>query len=293
VILGIGVVAVSFAAVLVRGADAPALGIAAYRMAFAAVPVCSAALIVRMREHERADERIAPLLLSGAFLAAHFGFWITALQHTSVVTAVVLMSTQPLFVGLASPLLLGEPVERKIWVGLAVAIAGTSFMAAEDLREGLGTIAGDFYAVLGGLFAAAYLLVGRATRPSTSWLSYVGVVYPVAAVLLLGALFISGDDAAGYSQKTWALIMLMALGPQLIGHSSINWALGHLPAVVVAMAILVEPVGATALAALILDEWPTLLEWAGGAVVLFGVYLALRPERPSRVAEPSMLEATS
>jgi drug/metabolite transporter (DMT)-like permease len=290
-ILGIGVIVVSFAAVLVRGADAPALVIAAYRMAFAAVPVGAVALFMRIRSEEPLGGRALPLALSGIFLAAHFAFWITALQHTSVVTAVVLMSTQPLFVGLASPWLLGEPVERRIWIGLVIAVAGTSLMAAEDLAQDAGTLAGDLFAVVGGLFAAAYLLAGRYARPSTGWLQYVGVVYPVAAVLLLVSVFLAGHSFGGYSAKTWLMIVLMAIGPQLIGHTSINWALGYLPAVVVAMAILIEPVGATVLAALILDEWPTAVEWLGSAIVLGGVYFALRPQRATIAKTPDSLEA--
>ncbi len=73
------------------------------------------------------------------------------------------------------------------------------------------------------------------------------------------------------------MIGLLALGPQLIGHSSINWSLAYLSAVVVAMAILLEPVGTTALAILILDEQPTIAEMAGGVLVLIGVYVAIRP----------------
>jgi drug/metabolite transporter (DMT)-like permease len=285
VILGIGVLTVSFAAVLVRGADAPALVIAAYRMAFAAIPVGSLALFLRLRSRDPSIGRVFPLMLAGIFLALHFAFWITSLQHTSVVTAVVLVSMQPLFVGLASPFFLGEPVERRVWFGLAVALVGIFLMAAEDVTEGLGTIAGDLFAVLGGLFAAAYLMAGRYARPSTGWLQYVGVVYPISAGLLLAAVFLAGEAFTGYSTKTWLMIVLMALGPQLIGHTSINWALGYLPAVVVAMAILVEPVGATILAALILDEWPSALEWLGSAIILAGVYLALRPERQRGLLE--------
>lgn len=284
-VLGVGVTAVSWAAILVREADAPALVIAAYRLSLASLPVGALALLQQRRRPEPVTAgTVGPLLLSGAFLAAHFGFWITALQHTSVVTAVVLMATQPLFVAIASPLLLREPVEARVWVALLVATGGAALMAAEDVGEGLGTLAGDAYAVLGGAFAACYLLVGRWARPGTSWLRYVGVVYPAAAVFLLAALAVSGDSFTGYSTYTLVMIGLMALGPQLIGHSSINWALGYLPAVTVAMAILVEPVGSTVLAALILDEIPSGLEMTGSAIVLVGVFLALRPQREETLA---------
>jgi drug/metabolite transporter (DMT)-like permease len=287
-VLGVGVLAVSWAAILVRQADAPALVIASYRLGLAALPVGTLAVLQQRRAPEPlSTSTVGPLLLSAAFLAAHFAFWITSLQHTSVVTAVVLMAAQPLFVALASPFVLHEPVERRIWLALAVAGAGTLTMAAEDFGEGLGTLAGDLYALLGGAFAACYILVGRWARPSTSWVRYVGVVYPVTALLLFAVVLMAREPLTGYSTKTYVMIALMALGPQLVGHSSINWALGYLPAVVVALAILVEPVGATALAALILDERPTAAEMLGGVLVLVGVYLGLRPERE----ETAVLEA--
>jgi len=280
VVLGIGVSAVSWAAILVREAQAPALVIAAYRLVLAALPVGALALYQQRRKPEPVSRAtIGPLVLSGALLAAHFGFWIASLQRTSVVTAVVLMAMQPLIVGLFSPLLLREPVARRIWFALAVALAGTATMTVAHIEEGLGTITGDLFAVLGGFFAACYLMVGRSMRPGTSWLRYVGVVYPVAAIVLFASVLIARDPLTGYSTKTLVMIALMALGPQLIGHSSINWALGFLPVMIVAMSILVEPVGATILAALILNERPSPAELAGGVLVLIGVYLALRPER--------------
>ena len=290
-VLAIGVTAVSWSAVLIREADAPALVIASYRMVLAALPVGTLALIQQRRAPEPiSTSSLRPLLLSGAFLALHFAFWITALQHTSVVTAVVLMSMQPLFVGLASPFLLKEAVHRGVWFALLLTLAGSVIMGAGHLTEGFDTLAGDFYALLAGAFAAGYLLVGRRVRPGTSWLRYIGTVYPVTAVLLLAAMFIAGDSPTGYSTKTLLMIALLALGPQLIGHSSINWALGYLPAIIVAIAILVEPVGATILAAIILDEQPTALELIGSLVVLSGVYLALRPvgrEAPAPELSPT------
>lgn len=276
--LGVGVVAVSWSAILIREAQAPALVIACYRMVLAGLPVGALALVQQQRAPEPTSRAaVAPLLLSAAFLAAHFGFWVTSVQRTSVVTAVVLVAAQPLYVALASPLLLGEKVERRVWLALLITTAGAVTMAAEDLGEGLGTVAGDLYAVLGGVFAAGYITVGRRVRPSVSWQRYVGTVYPTTAALLLAATLITGDALLGYSTKTWVMIGMLALGPQLIGHNAINWSLAYLPAVLVAIAILGEPVGATAWAAIILDEPPSAAEVAGGLLVLAGVYLALRP----------------
>jgi len=277
-VLAIGVVAVSCAAVLIREADAPALVIAAYRMGLAAVPAGALALATG-RERASEDGLWAWPLLAGTFLALHFGFWIASLQQTSVITSVVLVTTTPVFVGLASPFVLGERVATATWAGIGIAIVGAALMVTEDVGEGLGTVAGDMYALLGAIFAAGYLMIGRRARPHLSWVKYVGVVYPMAAVLLVVSVLVAGEPFTGYSTKTFVMLGLLALVPQLVGHSAINWALGYVPAALVAVAILGEPVGATTLAALILREMPSVFEVGGGLLVLAGVYVVLRPGR--------------
>ena len=276
---------ISWSAIIIREADAPALVIGTYRMVLAGLPMGLLAVIQQRRAPvPMARGTMVPLLLSAALLAGHFAFWISSVQRTSVATAVVLVSAQPLYVALGSPLLLRERIERRVWMSIAIATAGALIMAADDLGDGLGTITGDLFAVLGGVCAAGYLIVGRSVRPTTSWARYVGTVYPLTAVMLLAMTLVAGDPLTGFSTKTFIMMGLMALGPQLIGHNSINWSLGYLPAVVVAIAILGEPVGTTALAALILDELPSFVELIGGVIVLSGVFLALRPDGEEALA---------
>jgi drug/metabolite transporter (DMT)-like permease len=277
-VLFIGVAAVSSAAVLIREADAPALVIAAYRLGLAALPTGALALAAGRRGVTRDGLWMWPLL-AGTFLALHFGFWIASLQQTSVITSVVLVTTNPLFVGLASPLVLRERVPAATWAGIGIATVGAGLMAAEDVGEGLGTLAGDLYALLGAAFGACYLMIGRRARPQVSWVGYVGVVYSVAAVLLVASVLVSREPFTGYSAKTFLMLGLLALVPQLVGHSAINWALAYVPAALVAVAILGEAVGATILAAIVLQEVPSVLEMAGALLVLAAVYVALRPGR--------------
>jgi len=132
---------------------------------------------------------------------------------------------------------------------------------------------------LGAVFGAAYLMTGRAARRQMSWAGYTGGAYTAAAVLLVAAVLIVRDPFTGYSAKTFVMFGLLALVPQLVGHSAINWSLGYVPAALVAIAILGEPVGATALAVVFLSETPSGLEIGGGLLVLAGVYAALRPGR--------------
>jgi len=277
-VLFIGVAAVSSAAVLIREADAPALVIAAYRLGLAALPTGALALATGRDRAFRGGLWVWPLL-AGAFLALHFGFWIASLQQTSVITSVVLVTTNPLFVGLASPLVLRERVSGATWAAIGIATVGASLMAAEDLGEDLGTLVGDLYALLGAVFGAGYLMIGRRARPQVSWVGYVGAVYPVAAVLLVASVLVAREPFTGYSTKTFLMLGLLALVPQLVGHSAINWALAYVPAALVAVAILGEAVGATILAAIVLQETPSGLEVVGALLVLTAVYVALRPGR--------------
>ena len=277
-VLFIGVVAVSSAAVLIREADAPALVIAAYRLGLAALPTGALALAANRNQTSRHGLWLWPIL-AGAFLALHFGFWIASLQQTSVITSVVLVTTNPLFVGLASPLLLRERVSPATWAGIGIATLGAGLMAAEDLGEGLGTLAGDAYALLGAAFGACFLMIGRRVRPQVSWSGYVGVVYSVAAVLLVASVLVAREPFTGYSAKTFLMMGLLALVPQLVGHSAINWSLAYVPAALVAVAILGEAVGATILATIVLRETPSALEILGALLVLTAVYVALRPGR--------------
>jgi len=275
-VLAIGVVAVSCAAVLIREADAPALVIAAYRLGLAAVPTGALALATGRHRASQGGLLVWPLL-AGTFLALHFGFWIASLQHTSVTTSVVLVTTNPLFVGLASPFVLRERVSAATWTGIGIAAVGEALMAAEDVGKGLGTVVGDLYALLGAIFGAGYLMMGRLARPQMSWVGYVGAVYPVAAVLLVASVLVAGEPFTGYTMKTFVMLGLLALVPQLVGHSAINWALAYVPAALAAVAILGEPVGATILAVFVLKEVPSGFEVAGAILVLAGVYKALRP----------------
>ena len=282
-VLAIGIIAVSTAAILIREADAPSLVIAAYRLVLASIPMLAFTAYRREQLVPRTSERAALTLLAGVFLALHFVFWIESVKQTSIVTSVVLVTTAPLFVALASGPLLGERLTRAMWYGLAVTAAGTIVMVGEDFGEGSDTVRGDLYALLGAILAAGFLLIGRRMLATEGrWLPYSTATYAVAAVILVVIVAISGEAVTGFSNQTYVYLVLLALVPQIIGHTALNRSLGYLPAVAVAIAVQGEPVGSTILAALLLSEFPSALELAGGFLVLAGVYVALRsPRQPA------------
>jgi drug/metabolite transporter (DMT)-like permease len=277
-VLAVGVAAVSTAALLIREAAAPALVIGAWRLTIASTFLVGASVVLRRRSMPSTTRRLFLEVLSGAFLALHFAFWIASVQQTSIITSVVLVTAQPLFVALAAGPLLHEAPSSTTWLGIALATAGAAVMVGDDIGAGRDTLTGDLYAILGALCAAAYFLIGRGLRTAgESWRSYVTVAYSTAAVVLVLLALVSGDElVSGYSTRTYVFFLLLALVPQLIGHTALNRSLGYLPAVSVTIAVLGEPVGATLLAVVFLDEAPSAVEVAGALLVLGGVYVGLR-----------------
>ena len=276
IVLLVGVAALSWAAPLIRLADSPPLVVASLRMAFAALPLLAVSGL-RRREELRllARRALALLLLAGLALAAHFGFWVASLQDTSIAASTAIVATQPLIVGLGAWLWLRERPTRALFIAIAIAAAGALLLAGSDLGDGV-SLRGDAFAALGAVFASIYLVAGRRVRARLSNVSYAALVNAIAAIALLAALAASGESLLGWGAEAYSFIVLLALVPQLMGHGALTWALGSLPAAVVAVAVLGEPVGATAIGATLLGERPTLIEALGAALLLAGVYVALR-----------------
>lgn len=282
VVLLFAVGVISAASIMIRLAEAPALVIAAYRLGVTGLLVGPTAFALRRRELRALDRRDWLLsLLSGAFLSLHFILWISSLQFTSVASSVVFVTTNPIFVGLGSFFILGERLPRVLIGGIVLAVVGAVMIGSGDLALGGTALAGDLLALLGGIAHTGYLLIGQRVRVKTDVLSYIAIVYGMAAALTLIAAVLSGISVVGYPAMTYVWMVLLALGPQILGHSSYNWALRYVSAAAVAVIILGEPVGAAILAYVILGEGLTWWKVIGGALVLSGIYLATRAERES------------
>ena len=294
-ILG-AILAVSTASIFIRFAqrEAPSLVIAAFRLTFASLILAPIALTRRRAELRRLTRRELLLaLLSGVFLALHFATWITSLEYTTVASSVVLVSTTPLWVALLSPLVLRERLTRAVLVGMLLALTGGVVIALSDAcvwQNGLscpslaefvqgGAFFGNFLALAGAWMVAGYLLIGRRLRANMSLVPYIFVVYSIAAVALIVIMFAAGETPLGYPPMTYVWMLLLALVPQLIGHSTYNWALRYMPAALVAVTTLGEPIGSTVLAYFILREAPTWIKLGGATMILAGIWLASKAEK--------------
>ncbi|HEY5132890.1 MAG TPA: DMT family transporter [Candidatus Krumholzibacteriaceae bacterium] len=273
-----GIIAISFGAIFTRLAHAPAPAVAALRMIFSAliltpVAVGSARTRGELAGVSRKDGSL--LVLSGLFLALHFSLWILSLVYTTVASSVVFVTTNPLWVALFSIAFLREKISRMFWVGLALSIAGGAVIGGGDAAAGHGRWQGDALALGGAIAIAGYFIVGSRLRKRLSLAGYVFPVYACAAVLLFAGAVALRVPLVGYRWETYLYCFLMALVCQILGHSLFNWVLKNLPATVVAIAVLGEPVGATILALLILHEVPGVNVIVGGACILAGVFVAL------------------
>ncbi|MEE9276686.1 MAG: DMT family transporter, partial [bacterium] len=267
--LAIGVIALGWSAILIRLAEAPPLAIAAYRMAGGAallLPFTGRRLPAAWRSLTPRERAL--WLAAAVFLAVHFSLWIKSLSHTSVASSVVLVTTNPVFAGLGGWLLLREREGGALWVGVAFTLLGGLLLVWSDARAWSGSGWGNFLALAGAVMASAYLLCGRRLRGRLPLAPYVTVCYGVSGLLLFAAAWGAGQPLASYSDQTWLLLAAMVLGPTLIGHTSINDALGYMPPGKVALAIVGEPVIATALAWHLLAEALTPERAAAAALIL-------------------------
>jgi drug/metabolite transporter (DMT)-like permease len=285
-VLFLSVLGVSLSGPLVRLSSAHPIAIAVWRLAFSlaliAIPL---AIGGSWRQWRTLDARSFGFAsIAGLLLAIHFWCWNTSVGLTTIAASVVLVNVQPLIVAALSAIWLREPPTRQQWAGIGIAMVGAIVVVLPDLIStgGLASnrraVLGDALALIGAITAASYYVIGRRLRQTLDLWAYVALVYGAClATLLLMALALR-VPLGPYPAREYGIFALLALGPMMLGHTGMNWALRHARAYQVNIVLLGEPIGATLLAALLpgIRERPTLLTLVGGAIVLAGILLAER-----------------
>ncbi len=234
--------------------------IATYRLTLSSVILLIIAKCNGIRLSSYSKRHLIMGILGGFFLSLHFLFWISSLKLTSVASSVVLVVTNPIFVGLFSYLFLKEKQPAELIAGIILSFSGAIIMAVGDSGlQGLtvqnpSVLLGDILAFLGAIMASGYLIVGSKLREEMDVLPYISMVYTFSAIFLLITSLFLGISFTGYKQSSYFYMVLLAIVPQLIGHTAFNWALKHLKASMVAITILGEPIGASILAYFIFKE---------------------------------------
>lgn len=283
-ILTLGVLSFTLAPILVRWADeAPGLTIAVWRTVIAVlvlVPWAWPRIEGEVRRFSRRD--VALIGGAGLFLGLHFIAWIESLYHTTVASASVLVTTSPIFLAGLGYAVLGEALRWRTVAAIVVAVIGAALIGWADagaIAMGGGALFGNGLALSASVLVSGYLLIGRVVRQKVSWLAYVVPLYAVAAATAVVTALVQGVPLFGFSWTFYALCAAMALGPQILGHGSFNYAVQFFPAAIVGMLALLEPVGASLLAYVFFDEVPPVLSVVGMGVVLVGVGLVVWTRR--------------
>lgn len=277
-VLWAGVLAASVSAILIRYAeDASGIAISFWRSAAGSLVLLPFA--VRGLRRMEARDYLLPVV-AGVFLAVHFATWITSVNLTTVASSVLLVSTTPIFVAIAARWIFDERLGTMGWSGIALALLGTALVAGLDF--GGSSFDGNALALIGGITVAGYGLAGRVSRQKLGILEYAVVTYGAAAAVLLIVAVPMGEELTGYGAQTWWAIGGLIVGPQLLGHTFINFALRAIDATRVSITIMAEPVIAILLAYFLFQETPSWLAYPGGLAILAGIYLvtAVRREPP-------------
>jgi drug/metabolite transporter (DMT)-like permease len=300
VMLLLGMMSISFAPILVRlaqGEAVPSLLIAASRLTLAALALTPIVLRQHWERIRRLTRRdLAFALLSGVFLALHFASWVTSLEYTSVLISVVFVTSSPLWVAILEFIFLKVKLPRQVIIGLVIAIVGGLLIGLAGQFANNETVninqerefIGGLLSLIGAVAMAVYLIIGRnlqrddprGKREKLSVIPYIWLVYGTAGLILLVWSLAIGIPLTGYSNSAYLWLIAMAAFPQLVGHSSLNYAVGYLPATIVSMVTQLEPIGSAILAYILFAELPLPLQIFGSLVIIFGVMLA-NYRRPS------------
>lgn len=279
--LVISILAISSAATLIRLAEAPPLAIAAYRMGISGLIMWSIALF--QRRNPVRNVNWLPVTSAGLFLALHFAFWISSLSHTSVASSLVLVTMNPVMVAIGSWLILKEKLTFQIILATSVSIIGCLILVFGEGSQDQSSVLGNALALMGALAMSSYMLTGRAARRSMDLQSYITWVYGIAGLTLVILSITLRQSLFGFSAKTFGYLILLALIPQIIGHSLINWALRYLHPSYLAAVILMEPLMGSLMAFFILKESVSRFTILGGALIVFGIIYLFTGSNPVKV----------
>jgi drug/metabolite transporter (DMT)-like permease len=296
-VLLVALVGISVAAPMIRVSHDPPLTIAVWRLGFSLVLIipflASSHGWRQWSVLSRHDFLIA--IAAGVLLALHFWSWNASIFYTSVAASVVLVNTQPIIVAVLSAIWLKEKPTPMQWSGITLAVVGAYIVGWGDLSNSAGPISagnhallGDGLALFGGIAAAIYYVAGRRLRGTLDLWPYVALVYSICFLTLLAIALVTATPLLPQPPRELAIFAGLAIGPMLLGHTGLNWALKYLPAYLVVLTVLGEPIGATLLAAVLpgIREIPSASTFLGGVILLAGIATAAIARRSSQPRTP-------
>jgi len=266
----IGIVSLSFAAIFIRMSNSEPLAIATFRMGISSIILLPLYFIKKRNLISKNDLKF--FFLSGLFLALHFYTWITSLRFTSIMSSTVLVTTNPIFVSIFSYFLFKKKIKKRTFLAIILSIIGIVLMSYGFSFS--TNLKGNLLALFGALFASLYIISDYYLRKKYDLIDIVFPVYSVSFLILLSLSFSLNIKLYPLPLREYLLFFLIALIPQVIGHSIINYSLKFFSPVFISLAILGEPLGATIFGIIFFKEIPKVLEIIGGLFIITGIIIS-------------------
>lgn len=270
----VGVISVSLSAIFVKLTASPSGLTAFYRMLISVLIMLPLFLWKYKHEVKVLNKKDWVLSsIAGVMLAFHFIIWFESLNYTSIASSTVLVTLQPIFAFVGTYFFFKEKITLKSIIAALVAISGSVWISIGDFRISGSALYGDILALIACAFITGYLLFGQEVRKRLSLITYTMIVYCVSSITLLIYVLIVEGTFVPIEQMDWLYFLLLAIVPNLLGHTLFNYAVKWVSTNTISMAILFEPIGATILAYLIFNEKLITTQIIGGTIVVFGLII--------------------
>jgi drug/metabolite transporter (DMT)-like permease len=115
------------------------------------------------------------------------------------------------------------------------------------------------------------------------------VCYSVCAFVLLAVCLVGRQPLVGYPATAWLALVALTIGPQLLGHSLLNFSLRRVAVTTVSVVVLLEVPGAALIGWVWLGQAPRPAAWPGLGLMLAGLVLVILADRPRRDVTDAML----
>lgn len=285
--LAIGIIALSLSAMFVRWAAAPGPVTGFYRLLISTL-LFTPFFIRQQKQREPIEKNYLLFpLVAGIFTAFDFAFWNSSLKYTTAANATLLGNTAPLWVAVAALFIFREKLRGIFWLGLILALAGATLVMGSDFLRHPTLGLGDLMASTAAIFYAAYQLITQRGRKYIDPFRYTYIVGISATIGMFIMNIVLGNSFTGYPAQTWIIFFATAIVSQMIGYLAITYALGHLPASIVAPTLVGQPILTAILAIPMLGEIPNTIQWIGGGIALAGIYIVNQSHRQTQEEIPN------
>ena len=177
----------------------------------------------------------------------------------------------PVWVGIASFLFLNPKPKTNFWIGTLVAFFGMITFVGFHFFTALDFDRAFIFAVLSGVFYAAYMLISKNTLAKVDVFSFMFLSLLASSIYLGIICFWSNEPFTGFTNAGWGILMIQAVVCQLAAWFLISYATQHMKATRVSLSLLGQAILTSAIAYLFLDENITFQMVIGGIILLLGI----------------------